>query len=273
MKAILAPTDFSSASFNAVNYAAHLAVELKCNLILLNVYQLPVIVSDVPVIVPTPVELQEDCLTRLEKLKKEIQSKSHFQTLKIDLACSGGVPADEIFLLTQTEDIDFIVMGMRGAGYLKERLFGSVTTSVIKRSGAPVISVGEKLNYNGIKKIAFAWDGAPIENPVQLQPLAELAKITNAAVSVVHVITNETTETKKLNHEKELTQCFKEMPFSFHTVTNNNMEEGLNSFVQSNRIDLLVMLAKHHSVWERMVSEPHSKKMAFHTLAPLMVIH
>ena len=41
MKTILAPTDFSASSINAVNYAADMALAVNAQLILINAVQFP----------------------------------------------------------------------------------------------------------------------------------------------------------------------------------------------------------------------------------------
>jgi nucleotide-binding universal stress UspA family protein len=48
MRTIIAPTDFSAVSLNAVNYAADLAVAINAELILLHVVQIPITVSEIP---------------------------------------------------------------------------------------------------------------------------------------------------------------------------------------------------------------------------------
>ena len=48
MKTLLIPTDFSPAAFNAARYAADMALTIDANMILLHIYQLPVVYAEVP---------------------------------------------------------------------------------------------------------------------------------------------------------------------------------------------------------------------------------
>ena len=50
MKLIIAPTDFSAISDNAIRYATDMAVAMGTNLMLVNVYQLPISFSEVPLV-------------------------------------------------------------------------------------------------------------------------------------------------------------------------------------------------------------------------------
>ena len=69
MKIIVAPTDFSTISLNAVNYATDMACILGANLALVHVCPIPVSLSDVPV-PPYPFEeLISDAERKMEELK------------------------------------------------------------------------------------------------------------------------------------------------------------------------------------------------------------
>jgi nucleotide-binding universal stress UspA family protein len=50
MKLIIVPTDFSPLADNALKYAMDLATAMEGSLMLLNVYQLPISFSEVPMV-------------------------------------------------------------------------------------------------------------------------------------------------------------------------------------------------------------------------------
>src|SRR5688572_17287919 len=75
MKSILVATDFSQSADNAMNYAASLALNLGANLILLHVYQIPISMSDVPVLMVSAEELRNNADMGLKK-SREITEKS-----------------------------------------------------------------------------------------------------------------------------------------------------------------------------------------------------
>ena len=51
MKTIIVATDFSDASYNAAQYAANMALGVHANLLLLHVFQMPLIYAQVPMAV------------------------------------------------------------------------------------------------------------------------------------------------------------------------------------------------------------------------------
>ena len=52
-----------------------------------------------------------------------------------------GIPAKRIVALSEDRDIDLIVIGARGLGFIKGMLIGSVTDAVLKSSPCPVLVV------------------------------------------------------------------------------------------------------------------------------------
>src|SRR5690349_442537 len=68
MRTIIAPTDFSPISLNAVNYAADMAVATNAELLLLHVVQIPVAVIDFPITEMEYQEITEDTSEHLAKL-------------------------------------------------------------------------------------------------------------------------------------------------------------------------------------------------------------
>ena len=58
MKTIIVPTDFSPIATNAMNFAADMAANINASLMLLHVYQVPVSMTDVPIVLVSAEELR-----------------------------------------------------------------------------------------------------------------------------------------------------------------------------------------------------------------------
>ena len=74
MKTLLVATDFSPAATNAANYAADMALAINATVVLLHVYQMPVIYLEVPVAY-TEEEMRRDAQKNINRLKGELQLK------------------------------------------------------------------------------------------------------------------------------------------------------------------------------------------------------
>lgn len=72
MKTLVVPTDFSSVSVNAVNYAVDMAEAINAGIVLLHVYNIPVSFTDGPVAPVSTVSMEEvkrSSEERLEEIK------------------------------------------------------------------------------------------------------------------------------------------------------------------------------------------------------------
>jgi len=274
MKTIIVATDFSKPALNAVKYAAELAVRTKSKLILFHAFHAPIIMSEVPVVIPTLDEMEKDCLKELTKIEKNLKIKFGIK-LKIGKQVKCGLAIDEIIDLVKETGAELVVMGMQGAGYVSEKLTGSTSTSLMQKATFPVLTINEKVKYKAIKKIALACDYLEIKNNSVLNPLIKIAQLFKSHVFILNILTKK--ETKPTISEAvagiKLEKTIEELDHSFHYVKNDDIVEGLNEFAVSNKIDLTVMIPRKHSLFKSIFKEPTTKRMAFHTHIPLLTLH
>ena len=76
MNIIVVPTDFSPSADNAMKYAAELAQTVNASLLLVHVYQIPVSMSDVPVLMISAEELKVNADKGLERVRELLQKKT-----------------------------------------------------------------------------------------------------------------------------------------------------------------------------------------------------
>src|SRR6188768_3162237 len=76
MKTIVAATDFSPISENAVRYAADLAVSLGTRLALIHVYTIPVVVGDMPIPANSLKEAEANTIKQLETLRDNLTTRT-----------------------------------------------------------------------------------------------------------------------------------------------------------------------------------------------------
>ena len=95
MKTIIVPTDFSPVATNAMNFAADMAANINASLMLLHVYQVPVSLSDVPVVMVSPDELRKSSETKLQELKNDMKGIAS-KKIKIYTEARMGDIADEL---------------------------------------------------------------------------------------------------------------------------------------------------------------------------------
>jgi nucleotide-binding universal stress UspA family protein len=272
MKKILVPTDFSKTASNAIDYAVEIAKITKARLILFNVYSIPVVPAEIPILMPVE-EIKKDTLGSLKKIEEEIHRK-HGTDLIIECDCRQGFPVEEINDFAEENKADLIVMGMEGTGYLTEKLIGSITTSLIKKAKCPVLAIDKLVRFREIKNIVLACDYTKTNKTV-LAPLKELAQLLKSHVYILNVVPElesvaaltKAIEGIKLDHALE------NVVHTFHYSRHENITEGINDFVNEKKIDMVVMIPRAHSLFQNLFHESNTKRMAFHTKVPLLALH
>lgn len=274
MKTLLVPTDFSETSNNAIDYAVEIARATHAKLILFHVYHVPVITTEAVVAIPEFKELEQYALDNLKRTERTIQIK-HGSTVVTECICKCGFPVEEIKGFTKEHKIDLIVMGMKGAGRLAEKLIGSVTTSMIQESTCAVMVIDEHVRFKSPKKIVLACDYLKTENKSILKPLKQLADLFNAHVYILNVVTHSESSPNVIktvpNHDK-LENSLDGIEYSFHYLQSEDVIRGINTFVEERKMDMVVMLPRKHSAFKTIFSEPNTKQMAFHSKVPLLTL-
>ena len=156
MKTIIAATDFSPISLNAVNYAVDMAMSVNANLLLLNVYSIPVVYSDGPIFTLPVEELREGSEKTLDKLRIEILHKAEGK-INVSTKSRMGNITEELEDICKSIQPFAVVIGIRGKTNLGKAIFGSSALSIIKKLTWPVLCIPPDVKFGrGINKIGFA---------------------------------------------------------------------------------------------------------------------
>lgn len=278
MKNILLPTDFSDNSWNAIKYALKLFKNEVCNFYLLHVTLVPnYSTAETPIIPMTRtisqnllIQAKQELLDLLKNIKKQFQNPKHsFFTLS-----SYNFFIDAVKDHIEEKKIDLVIMGTKGASGLSEIIIGSNTGDLINKVKCPALVVPEKAEYKDPKEIAFPTDYNIFYQPKILNDITELAKIFDSSIRVLHIVKKDETLTASQIENKEfLNTFFMDEKHSFHRITNKNIEAGIQCFVESRDIDLIVMVAKNLSLFQRIFFIPIVEEISFHIKIPFLVLH
>lgn len=271
MKTILIPTDFSKTAINAVHYGTELAHKLKANIVLFHAFRPPVMVSDVPVVMPTIRDVEKNCVRRLKDLRAKITAK--YPRMEISVLCKLGFAGEAISNYIKTERPDWVVMGVQGAGYIKGRLFGSTATDILASSQIPVITVDQNLKFTAPKRIVVAVDQKAI-NKKKLEPLMELAKLFKSQLYLLHVSENQNTIPTLMQAAAgvKLEHNIKPVKHGYYFLEGDDVVAGINRFVKEKKSDMVVMFPRKHSFIERLFKDSNTRKIAFQLKTPLLTI-
>jgi nucleotide-binding universal stress UspA family protein len=127
---ILFCTDFSENSDQALKYAISVTAEYDADLTLLHVLEG----------VSNPAMAEEAIAAAGDRLDELIPRQGR-KTLRIKTAVRTGEPYWQIIQLALDEQIDLVIMGVRGRGELDLAVFGSTTYRVMQLGSCPVLAV------------------------------------------------------------------------------------------------------------------------------------
>ena len=276
MKRILLPTDFSENAYNAINYAMELYKEEQTTFFLMHTYLPPVYHTEYLLHSPSQIGLgdiyQTSSLTQLEQLKDKLEKKfaNPRHSFAVHSAFNGLV--DEVREVVNSEQIQLIVMGTKGATGAKEILFGSHTVHVIKKVKCPILVIPSGFEFEKPKEILFPTDFEVAYSKSLLSILCEIAEIHLSRIDVLHINRSDDLSEDQMENRNALEQLFSGKTHLFHEVPDNEIIPAINDFQLKNKTNLLVMIQNKHTFLEQLFIKPVIDKISFHLNIPFLVI-
>jgi nucleotide-binding universal stress UspA family protein len=217
--------------------------------------------------------LKSDSEEGLTKVLSDIRKQKDFDSINIETVAKQGDLVQLVNEMSGEFKFDLVVMGTKGATGAKEVLVGSNTAAVIKGAYCPVLVIPEKATYKKPQKFTFAYDLKPIVETHGFSLFKTLATKLDAEIGILNVgldelpgSTEEAVAGIKMNHMLE------GVKHNFYFVKNENVSDGIESFIKEKGTDCLVMIARKHSFLEKIFHKSVTKKMAYHVDVPLLVL-
>lgn len=271
MLKILATTDFSEASKHAIRYAIKITENIPSEIILLNV-----VYMDGP-----PAASMSSML--LESMKS--QGHYNFQLFaaelekefarKIDLRyrVEIGYPVSRIIeKVAKEEDVEFIVLGRKGLSALEKVFIGSVAAHVAMHSKFPVLLVPADAQLKHVEKMVDASDLYQSED--EFKAVTYFADKLGAKITMLHVFPNqeECDKSKLSDQAGAMQQKFGMHNFEYDCAINSNVVEGIENYLDSHAMDMLVVFTHKRLFYERLFNRSISKDLAYETQIPVLVL-
>ncbi|MFM2117242.1 MAG: hypothetical protein RL316_432 [Bacteroidota bacterium] len=274
MKTIIVPTDFSPTATNAMHYAIQMAKQIKANLVLVHVYQVPVSYTDAPIVLVSVDELRKAAGARMQTLKEEVEHLVHKEQKVYTETILGNV-VDELENVCKKIKPFAVVMGTKGATGLEQVLFGSNTLMAIRHLSWPVICVPPGKKYGtGIKKIGFACDYEKVVASTPTPFIKDLVKTFGAELHVLNINQDGKERSEEIPEQSILLQTLLgDLKPEFHFIQHKDIEDGINDFAIRNELDLVITIPKKHSVVERIFKGTSSKQLIYHSNVPIACVH
>lgn len=273
MKPIVALTDFSPVSLNAVNYAADMARATRASLILLHISIIPLAFSEVPYPPENIADLEKEANEKMQQLQKDLESRTG-GNIKIHSQVRVGSFLSETMEFCKSRNPFAVVLGTQGSSAIERAICGSNTINATKHLPWPVIAIPPQARFTTIKNIGLACDMKDVAETTPVEMIKGFIKQFNAHLTIVYMnrklepaYDSEMIEESGLLHE-----MIEDLHPSYRSLNNMDMQDGLNEFAKSNKLDLLIIIPKKHNLLEKLFHKSQSKKLLLHTHIPVMSV-
>ncbi len=273
MNLILCPTDFSKNATNAIRYAAALADGISARLIIMHVYDKPVMFSNAPLtrIAHASEQIKINAEKKINKLIGQLK-KSH-KNVNYEMLLKDGLAAEKLLSVAGKLSVDLIVMGATGTSKIGRLLIGSTTARIIRDAPCPVLSIPRNASFKGISKIVFATD-LNEDNISSATMISLFAKKFDAEISFVFV------DDKHLLHSdaqiSSMTQRIRKRvkypKISGYISKNTSVTKGIEYFLKKKPADILVMFTHARHFPESMFNSSITKMMSHQASIPLLAM-
>jgi nucleotide-binding universal stress UspA family protein len=264
MSTIIVATDFSTAADNAALYGAALADETGASLLLVHVYQLPVTISDMPVMMVSPGDLQKSADVRLKEAVESVLKS--FPNVSVSTQSRLGAVESELALVSSEVSAILIIAGNERRGGVEKLFFGNTMLSVIRDVAVPVIGVPSDWQVQMPLKVALATD---LRGMTQF-PYAKTKELVTFLQGELHVIHVQTEDEEDVSAEMERVQS--ELGVTCEIIRNSDYVEAIGEYITRHGIDLLALVPHRHTFLERVFFKTHTASLMEKINIPVLCV-
>ena len=270
MKTILVTTDFSEASKNAAIYATQMARDIGAGIILLHA-NIPVeSFNQSPVVVKSQ-RAVNSAESQLEAVKTNMEAYSNGE---VDIQMELMIGEFFTMMYNYCKEINpyLVIMGSQGTTTTERFLMGSNSVHAMRNLPFPLLTIPSGCAYSPIKKIALASD---FSNTISI-PMDIIKKFRtdfNSSLHVIHVGKNKDLNPDIILNSDVMQEQLKASNAEYHFINQDDTEEAIINFTETNQIDILIVIPKQYGFFEQLFHKSMSKQLVLNSKVPVMVIH
>lgn len=276
MKTILIPTDFSNNAMNAIKYALEFFKYENADFYFMHAYEADVynhkellsraVFNDILEKVKKESEMN---LANLLDTVKEIAPNPKFKYFTISAYNSL---LDEADLLVEGKNIDLIVMGTKGKSNASNLTFGSNTLQVLKYVQCPVLAIPEGYNYIQPKHALFPTNYLISYKRRELKLLCDMFSPYRTTIDMLYVSKSDKLSFRQEDNKRFIEETVCKNPINFITTKSKKIDEAINTHINKNQIDFLVMVNTSHSYLENILFQSTIDKVSINMSVPILAL-
>jgi hypothetical protein len=276
-KKLLLLTDFSKHSWNAIQYAIKLYENRPCDFYILNTYRKESQGHDNLAMDPedsfnklSEIRSNEglgDILKRIFEIDRSVDH--HFYVISCPSTLLNAVRD-----IVQKQEIDMIFMGAKGMDNEQKNKYGKNTLDIIQNMRfCPIMIVPNNVTFGLPKKIVLATNFNTNFDFLEMEHLAEIARLTKAKIKVLTIADNNVLDQRQQENKLRLSKHFDGVDCSFHTVGNVKLEEALDRLEMGSG-NMISYINKKPTLWEILgFGKPTLNKIGYLKDTAVLALH
>ncbi len=270
---ILIPTDFSVQAEFAYLLVRKLAEKTSADIHFLHVMNVPdTVTMDKNGNIQTCGEIDVNYVVRQKEIaERKLAELKNIYGGDVSSHFELGKVTDGILNFAEAHHFDLIVMGTKGAWGLREKLSGSETQMIARRSKIPVLSLMCDRSDLNIQNILLVHN---FNHPAK-EDLQVLHKLINAFNTKIHLlqITSGRVEAEKegvFTRMKMFADLNGISDYACHLINDDDVENGVVHFNQMHNMDIVCIGTHgkggifHHSATEKLIKHLFKPIISFH---------
>src|SRR5687768_1692705 len=260
MITVIVPTDFSETANNAALYAGKMLTgNYDVELLLYHVYE------------------KDNQFDNAEKTLNDLKDLLSQQSIvKIETKSEKSDDfIDSLDRLARHHSAQLIVMGISSKSKLGQVFFGSNTLKIVQKNACPVMIIPPEAQFTDKKNVALISDFKEVEKTTPVTPIKNILKLFNPSLHIVNVDSEHYVSLTEeyLQQRSYLQQSFQEFNPEFYFIRTFDVHDTIHTFVQDKKIDLLVTIPRHHSLFSNLFKISNTKKLVYESSIPILAAH
>lgn len=272
MVSVIIPTDFSTQAKNAITYAFKLFDASTTKFILVNTYQEPHASSTMLISIKDI--MLEDSEKKLQEELAWITEQFPAHAVQCTTRSEYGQFTYTINYLVRKLNADMVVLGTKGLANWKHWFINSNSALLTNSNHFPVLVVPDDYNVAPPARVVFSSDLKKIpENTLTaIKLFGHVIKKNCNSFTVLNIHSpHETLSSSEIIEKNKLITTLEYLNPVFETTPHNEVFIGLNLYCTTKNTHLLIMIARSHTFFEKLMNPSNTKEMAMLGNIPLLV--
>jgi nucleotide-binding universal stress UspA family protein len=206
----------------------------------------------------------------MPKLHK-IAEERNLDSIEMSHILMDGDLLVSIKKVIEQENIDFVVMGTKGATGWLDSIIGTNTGSVISNVTVPVLSVPIDATYEKVETIAFTTRFRKKDIEALIKVLLFAKKI-HAKVKCLYVKTSDS-DVSEETIKRWKSHFEEEENLKIFVIPSDDVKETIEDFITTQDVDILSMLTYKRNFFMKLFSNTTTQELSYHLRTPILAFH